>query len=118
MEVKGVPLPAGRSFVVRRREGNTLPRGACSGIGNTTSVDPTSNLSFRLGVPALPLTGTYTVLITPASNTTGSIQFTLWKDVKGSVPAGTPPQLVIKFCHQQAPLPIFGSTAHNLSISL
>src|SRR5438876_625543 len=47
-DLKGVTLPAGSSFVVRRPDGNTLPTGASSGLGNTTSVDPTSNLSFRL----------------------------------------------------------------------
>src|SRR5439155_1293860 len=81
MEVKGVTLPAGSSFVVRRPDGNTLPTGASSGLGNTTSVDPTSKLFPYTTLFRSPLTGTYTVLITPASNTTGSIQFTLWKDV-------------------------------------
>src|SRR5437660_3223412 len=43
-----------------------------------------SDFSLRLGAGALPLSGTYTVVVTPGNGTPGSIQFTLWKDVSGS----------------------------------
>src|SRR2546425_1054872 len=118
MEVKGVTLPAGSSFVVRRPDGNTLPTGASSGLGNTTSVDPTSSLSFRLGVPALPLTGTYTVLITPASNTTGSIQFTLWKDVEGGELALDMPKSVTTVYRQQLARLTFSGTASDSTLGM
>ena len=104
---------------MRRPDGNTLPTGASSGLGNTTSVDPTSNLSFRLGIPTLPLTGTYTVLITPASNTTGSIQFTLWKDVDtGTLDLDVPKTATVAFGNEQVRMTFAGLIGQSLGVDI
>ncbi|MGH8702813.1 MAG: IPT/TIG domain-containing protein, partial [Burkholderiales bacterium] len=109
LEVKGVTLPSGSSFVVFR-PGSPQPF-------FSVSVSPTSNFSFRM--PALPTTGTYTVQVFPASNTAGSIQFTLWKDVNaGALLLDTPKTVTTSIRNQQARLTFSGTVGEQLGLEV
>jgi len=76
-----------------------------------------AGISIRAGA-ALTQSGTYTVIIVPASGATGGIRVTLWSDVTDALTIGAPFQLNITFRLQFAQLRFDGTAGQNLRITL
>jgi large repetitive protein len=69
-------------------------------------------------IPTISTTGNYTVLVTPAANTTGTLQLTLWKDVDDALAFDTPYALNVRYRNQAARLPFNGTAGQNLGVDI
>lgn len=107
IEWSNVTLAGGATFFIARPDGGTF-------VSNTGF--STAGLVQRL--PLLSQTGTYTVNLTPASNGTGGVRFTYWKDVGATIALGVPFDLAIAFRGQQGRLTFAGTTGQALALTL
>ena len=104
MEVNGVTLGGSGNIVVLRPDGGQL---------NALSFVSSSDYSVRL--TQLAQAGTYTVLVQPSSNLTGSIQLTLWKDAQpGTFELETPKTVALAYRNQWARMTFNGTAGENL----
>jgi hypothetical protein len=82
-------------------------------LGATTSVTLSGN---DLNPPALPVTGTYTVLVDPTSVNTGNMTLTLSEELTGTITVGGPSvSLSISRAGQRARLTFQGTAGQRLS---
>jgi len=77
-------------------------------FGAVQSITNGTGIGFRLA--PISIAGTYTVIVIPAGNATGSAQLTLWSDVTGTLVIETP-SIVHIIQRQQAARPTFAGVA-------
>ncbi|MFN0316200.1 MAG: hypothetical protein ACKVQA_14320, partial [Burkholderiales bacterium] len=87
----------------------TLPSGGTIFIYRPDVTSPAwQQVSFtgptNVWLPSLPVSGTYRLVVVPNSSGTGTVRFTLWKDVATTLESGTPYPLSIPNIQQQANL--------------
>jgi hypothetical protein len=107
LDVSEVTLGGSGNIVIVRPDGGQL---------NALSFASSSDYSVRL--TSLTQTGTYTVLVQPSSNLTGTIDLTLWKDVSGPLSLGVPSRVQLKYRNQHALLSFTGAVGENLSLNV
>jgi YD repeat-containing protein len=99
----------------------TMTSGGSLSFLNASGSGVFSQVFTTAGLPATRLpslaAGTYTVVVTPNSNGTGSFSFTLWKDATGTLALATPFSLAIAFPAQQARLTFAGTIGQNLALA-
>jgi YD repeat-containing protein len=98
----------GQLFVTRDSDGFPFVNG--------TSFSTGTGLSARIGT--INATGSFTVLVMPAANTTGSVQLTLWSDVPGELTPGTPAPVTVAFRNQQIRMSFQATAGQNLGINI
>jgi hypothetical protein len=105
----------------------TIGSGCCSGSWITVfNPDSTVLLSSSVNLigadidfPPLPQTGTYTLLVDPADDNTGSMTLTLSEDIAGSITVdGSPLTVNISRPAQKARITFNGTTAQQLSLGM
>jgi YD repeat-containing protein len=104
--------PATANFttvVVYRPDGVTLTSGNCY------TASPGGGCELDLA--ALPVTGTYSVLLTPPASTTLSASMTLSSDVTGSLTPGTPFPLALSRNGQNGRLTFAGTSGTNRTLT-
>jgi YD repeat-containing protein len=108
LNISGVTTPSS-NIVIKKPDGTTLV---------STSVGTSGG---SLEMPLVPSTGTYTILVDPAGQYTGSLTFALSQitDVSGSVTAGGAAlPLTISSPGQNAKVTFSGTAGHHLSLSI
>jgi hypothetical protein len=105
----------------------TIGSGCCSGswitVFNPDSTVLVSTLVFLVGAdidfPALPQTGTYTMLVDPDGANTGTMTLTLSKDIPGTITVdGAPLSVNISRPGQKARITFNGTTAQQMSLGM
>ena len=98
------------SLVVYRPDGTSLTSNSC------TPNNPGSGCSVNL--TNLPLTGTYSVLLTPPANTTITGSILLSTDVTGALTPGTPLSLTLSRAGQNGRLTFSGTAGGSLGLEV
>jgi YD repeat-containing protein len=97
-----------------------LPNGQPIGLGpqGVVSVQVPTGVGAGIRMQALPVAGTYTVLVQPVAGATGTLKLALWRDVPTQLTIGTPFALTIPFRNQAARLPFVGALGDALAVEL